>query len=123
MAPIPLFPIVDGCSPERYCVLEVKHSGQLTCTVKGIRPEADLEWRVFHPDSSNLITFHDQRLNSKLLGDTFDITLTSQFTVKNTANERITVECRTTGPVQYFRLSSKFDLLFTEFSKLNSLAE
>ncbi|XP_071852649.1 uncharacterized protein [Apostichopus japonicus] len=112
--PIPNYPIIDGCTQDRYCVLDVNYNEILRCAVKGIRPEVDLEWRVYHDDSAQMITFHGQKqLKTKSIDGTFDIILTTEFTVKDTSNDRLTVECRAVGTnAKLFQLTSKAELLF-----------
>lgn len=116
VTPIPGYPIIEGCNKERYCVLEVNYNGTLTCSVKGIRPAVELEWRAYHQDSS--ISFLNEQLHTRSNGDTSDISITTEYIAEETAGRRITLECRAVGPnSNYFSLTSKVYLLFPEFSK------
>lgn len=122
VTPIPGYPIIEGCNQEQYCVLEVDTKGRLTCTVRGIRPEVKLEWRVFHEESKELLIFHGQQVHTRSNGDTMDVTLATEFTAKEIAEKRLTLECTAVGPsATYFDLSSKVDLLFSG-SGMNLLA-
>lgn len=119
--PIPGYPVVEGCTHKQYCVLDVGYTGSLTCSVRGIRPEVELEWRVYHEDSTKMISLHDQQLKTTSNDETFNVFLTTHFTTKETAEKKLTVECRVMGSnAKHFNLSSKIDLLFPGLSKLNS---
>ncbi|PIK42370.1 hypothetical protein BSL78_20767, partial [Apostichopus japonicus] len=41
--PTPIFPVIDGCNHQQYCVLEKQPQDVLTCSVLGIRPKVVLE--------------------------------------------------------------------------------
>ncbi|PIK36063.1 putative NLR family CARD domain-containing protein 4 [Apostichopus japonicus] len=111
--PIPGYPVVEGCTHKQYCVLDVGYTGSLTCSVRGIRPEVELEWRVYHEDSTKMISLHDQQLKTTSNDETFTVFLTTHFTTKETAEKKLTVECRVIGSnAKHFNLSSKIDLLF-----------
>lgn len=112
--PNPAYPVVDGCNPGQYCVLEVHRQGILTCTVRGIRPKMKLIWQTFHESSSTEISFSDQETTvTTHEDDTFDVSVTANYNAKHSANDKITIECKvpdTEGNI--FHLSSKLDLLF-----------
>lgn len=108
--PFPTFPVVEGCSHQQYCVLEKQVKDILRCTVLGIRPEIQLEWRTFRDDSP--ITFTQQQLTVTQNGDLFDVTLTTGFDLSSTSHDKLTVECRTVGKnAELFNLSTKLDIL------------
>ncbi|PIK42683.1 hypothetical protein BSL78_20466 [Apostichopus japonicus] len=88
--PTPVFPVIDGCNHQQYCVLEKQPQDVLTCSVLGIRPKVALEWRAFREETAIDFTQH-------------------QLTV----TQRVTVECRAVGEnAELFSLSTKVDLLF-----------
>ncbi|XP_071853496.1 uncharacterized protein [Apostichopus japonicus] len=119
--PIPGYPIIEGCTHDRYCVLDVSYSGILKCTVRGIRPEVQLEWRAYHVDHSDMISFHGQQVDTRSNGETSDVTITTAYTAKETAERKLTVECRSMGPnSKHFSLNSKVDLLFPGFVDQNT---
>ncbi|PIK52626.1 hypothetical protein BSL78_10486 [Apostichopus japonicus] len=112
VTPVPEYPIIDRCTHKGYCVLDVNYEGTLSCTVKGISPEVNLEWKAYFEESQKLISFHNQQLNTKSNGETTDVTLTTEYSVKDPVVKRITLECRAIGPnANLFSLSSKLDLL------------
>lgn len=99
-------------------MLDVNYEGTLSCTVKGISPEVNLEWKAYFEESQKLISFHNQQLNTKSNGETTDVTLTTEYSVKDHSAKRITLECRAFGPnANLFSLSSKLDLLLKGSSK------
>ncbi|XP_071852530.1 uncharacterized protein [Apostichopus japonicus] len=112
VTPVPEYPIIDRCTHKGYCVLDVNYEGTLSCTVKGISPEVNLEWKAYFEESQKLISFHNQQLNTKSNGETSDVTLTTEYSVKDPVVKRITLECKAIGPnANLFSLSSKLDLL------------
>lgn len=118
VTPVPEYPIIDRCTHKVYCVLDVNYEGTLSCTVKGISPEVNLEWKAYFEESQKLISFHNQQLNTKSNGETSDVTLTTEYNVKDHSAKRITLECRAFGPnANLFSLSSKLDLLLKGSSK------
>ncbi|PIK55939.1 hypothetical protein BSL78_07167, partial [Apostichopus japonicus] len=109
--PIPAFPVVDGCNHQQYCVLEKEPRDQLTCSVLGIRPEVSLEWRAFRQETPIVFTQHVLKVTKE--GDGYDVSLTVNFDITLTAQDKITVECHVVGDnSELFGLSTKVDLLF-----------
>ncbi|KAJ8031733.1 NLR family CARD domain-containing protein 4 [Holothuria leucospilota] len=113
--PVPTYLVVNGCDPYQYCVLEGDHQGSLQCLVRGIRPLVELQWKTFHDSDAAAISFTNQQLTVKDNGNTFDVTLTSTYNLKDESRDRITVECtlrKEDKPM--FDLTSKLDLMFVE---------
>ncbi|XP_071838815.1 uncharacterized protein [Apostichopus japonicus] len=109
--PLPAFPVVDGCNHQQYCVLEKEPRDQLTCSVLGIRPEVSLEWRAFRQETPIVFTQHVLKVTKE--GDGYDVSLTVNFDITLTAQDKITVECHVVGDnSEFFGLSTKVDLLF-----------
>ncbi|KAJ8021929.1 Nucleotide-binding oligomerization domain-containing protein 2 [Holothuria leucospilota] len=96
--PVPAYPAVEGCNFQRYCKLEVQQKGNLTCTMTGLRPEIRLEWKVSNEASSGKISFFDHTSKVTKSGETFNITLTSSYSI--TSVKQITVECGVSGSVR-----------------------
>lgn len=112
VSPSPAYPVVDGCPSDRYCTLNVERQGTLTCTVKGIRPAIELQWMVHYEDSIDQISFHNQQ--SKILTNdgTSDVIHTTEYKVRDTASDRVTVECYSIGAHKdSLALSTTIDLL------------
>ncbi|XP_071852639.1 uncharacterized protein [Apostichopus japonicus] len=110
--PVPPYPIIDGCDHVQYCVLTSGIKGSLTCSVKGIRPQIQLQWRAFRDEEKELISFSNQRSTAKINGDTSDIELTTDYETSPGRDKRITVECYAVGEnVELFQLSTKVELL------------
>ncbi|XP_071852618.1 uncharacterized protein [Apostichopus japonicus] len=109
--PTPVFPVIDGCNITQYCVLEKQPQDVLTCSVLGIRPKVALEWRAFREETP--IDFTQHQLTVTQMGDLYDVSLTVNFDLPQTTQNRVTVECRAVGENAYlFSLSTKVDLLF-----------
>ncbi|KAJ8051045.1 hypothetical protein HOLleu_04467 [Holothuria leucospilota] len=110
---VPAYPLIKGCNQEQYCVLDADYEGNLTCTVKRIRPQVQLRWKTFSEVEKTLIAFTNQRMTVIKNGDTFDVTLVSQYHVKEKSPGKITVECEVVSSVQdLLGASMKMDLLF-----------
>ncbi|KAJ8051023.1 hypothetical protein HOLleu_04435 [Holothuria leucospilota] len=110
--PEPNHLIIDGCNPNQYCVLEVDRLGNLTCSVKGIYPEVELQLKPFYGDTIPLMKFTSNQLVSKREGNTFHVSLSSSYEIKDTSLEKITIICQVVGQnVKLFNLDTKFDLL------------
>ncbi|KAJ8048891.1 NLR family CARD domain-containing protein 4 [Holothuria leucospilota] len=110
---VPSYPMVEGCNPVQYCTLELPQSGHLKCTVTGIRPQVSLKWSVIQETESTMITFSDQQIEVTNNGDTFDVSLTSMYNVKDVTVTRITAECKVSGSnEEIFDFPFKFDLHF-----------
>lgn len=113
--PVPAYLVVDGCDHTVYCVLETSDlTGILTCSVKGIRPEIQLEWRAYRQEETSMINFHNQQTQTKNNGGTSDITLTAEYEILKTPDGRLTLECAATEQnSEYFQLSTKIDLFLS----------
>ncbi|KAJ8018729.1 hypothetical protein HOLleu_43124 [Holothuria leucospilota] len=97
VSPSPPHPMVAGCNKRQHCVLEKLEEGNLSCSVSGIRPEVQLEWKVH--DSSETIEFIHQRLIVTENRESFDITLFSQYRVStDDLPRKVTLICKTAGP-------------------------
>ncbi|KAJ8041330.1 NLR family CARD domain-containing protein 4 [Holothuria leucospilota] len=107
------YPVVEGCENQNSCFLEVEHEGTLTCAVKGIRPQVELEWKVVYKDTSHKISFTKQQLTVKDNGHSFDVSLKATYFTNLRYENIITVECTVSGPhATLFDLSRRVDLLF-----------
>ncbi|PIK38582.1 hypothetical protein BSL78_24577 [Apostichopus japonicus] len=93
--PSPQYIIVEGCDNTQYCVLDVAREGNLTCSVRGIRPEVELQWRTYgnYPDLS--LTELERTSTEK--GGIFDISLTTNFKILSAPERGITLECFIVG--------------------------
>lgn len=107
--PVPVYPVVKGCKYKRNCVLEVHRKGTLTCSVNGIRPEVNLEWKVSSKTQSRSISFFDHKRVTTTSGETFNITLTSSYSVGSV--KQVTVECGVSDG-DIFPVKSRVQLLF-----------
>ncbi|PIK33437.1 putative NLR family CARD domain-containing protein 4, partial [Apostichopus japonicus] len=115
--PTPIFPVIDGCNHQQYCVLEKQPQGVLTCSVLGIRPKVALEWRAFREQT--VIDFTQHQFKEKQMGDLYDISLTVNFDFTLTTQNKVTVECRAVGEnAKLVSLSTKIDLLFPNARKM-----
>ncbi|KAJ8050847.1 NLR family CARD domain-containing protein 4 [Holothuria leucospilota] len=93
---VPKDPFVNECEDNtQYCVVQVGGEGSLTCTLKRIRPLVYLEWIVVSGNSTAVITFFDDNIHVTSHQDTFEVVLTSKFTIKATSHVRLTVQCKT----------------------------
>ncbi|XP_071852231.1 uncharacterized protein [Apostichopus japonicus] len=109
--PTPVFPVIDGCNHQQYCVLEKQPQDVLTCSVLGIRPRVVLEWRAVREETA--IDFTQHQFKETQMGDLYDISLTVNFDFTQTTQNKVTVECRAVGEnAELFSLSTKIDLLF-----------
>lgn len=105
--------MIHGCIEQSYCVLEVNKVGTVSCSYYGVRPEVNLRLKTFYDSDSEMLSFSDEQRNVKTNGETFDVTLTSQYTLQSTTRNRITLECSVSGVnFHLFDNSQKFDLLF-----------
>ncbi|PIK37657.1 putative NLR family CARD domain-containing protein 4 [Apostichopus japonicus] len=93
--PSPPYIIVEGCDHTQYCVLDVAREGNVTCSVRGIRPEVELQWRTYgnYPDLS--LTELERTSTEK--GGIFDISLTTNFKILSAPERGITLECFIVG--------------------------
>ena len=90
--------------------------GTLSCSLRGIRPEVELEWQEF--GEAMMIEFTNQQTKVANEGETFDIFVTTEYKTKSNLNDnRITVKCVATGRDAHLfmpTLSIKLDLLFNQ---------
>ncbi|KAJ8023227.1 hypothetical protein HOLleu_35566 [Holothuria leucospilota] len=113
--PVPSYPIVEGCNNQQYCVLESDNEGSLTCKLKGIRPQVQLQWNTVLESDASSISFTNQHLTVTESGETFDVTLTSTYRVIDMSRDRLTIECKVPDSSEkLFNLTTKMDLLFEE---------
>ncbi|KAJ8018032.1 hypothetical protein HOLleu_44202 [Holothuria leucospilota] len=110
-SPHPRYLIVDGCDAGQDCALEVYPEGNLTCSVKRIRPRLRLDFRPLDDKASTFILFYDKNITVKENEDTFDISLTSKYSVNDNTKTRIPIECALIGSdMKTFNLSTKLEL-------------
>lgn len=104
--PDPAYPVVEGCNNKSHCVLDVDRKGNLTCSMTGIRPVVNLQWRESNETSSEQITFFDHTTRVTEIGETFNITLTCSFKVNIMSLKQLTVKCCASepgiGPIQSY---------------------
>lgn len=123
MNPVPKVLTVEGCPTDAYCLIETNYEGTLSCSVKGIYPEVELQWKAYREESADEISFHSRDVETRLVGDTYDITLTAKYIARKTPENRLTVECRTVGANgDLFNLTIKADLIFSGLGKLPNLS-
>lgn len=104
---------MDECGDEDSCFLQVDFAGNLTCLVKGIRPEVDLEWTVVDKSLSGSITFENKEKLIKDNGGTFDVSLKTTYHTNVGYQNNITVQCRVSGKhTELFDLRRNINLLF-----------
>ncbi|PIK38032.1 putative NLR family CARD domain-containing protein 4 [Apostichopus japonicus] len=118
--PTPVFPVIDGCNHQQYCVLEKQPQDVLTCSVLGIRPKVVLEWRAFREETA--IDFTQHQFTVTQMGALYDISLTVKFDFTLTTQNKVTVECSAVGEnAELFSLSTKIDLLFPNARKMKRM--
>lgn len=114
-SPHPRYLVVDGCDAGQDCTLEVHPEGNLTCSVKRIRPRLRLDFRPLNDKASTFILFYDKNTTVKDNEDTFDISLTSKYSVNDNTKTRIPIECALIGSdMKIFNLSTKLELRITK---------
>ncbi|KAJ8048574.1 Protein NLRC5 [Holothuria leucospilota] len=93
--PNPPHLIIEGCSHHYYCELSIPTEGEVTCVVKGIRPQVKLRWEVVRDDQKHFINFSksDQKIIEN--GFEYDIYLTSHFHIQDSVTERFAIRCKT----------------------------
>ncbi|KAJ8051008.1 Protein NLRC5 [Holothuria leucospilota] len=114
--PVPAYPLVNGCDHQQYCLLEVKREGFLNCTLLGIRPLVDIEWKVFHHGDTDLISFRQQRVTIIENGETFNVTVTTSYLSRVDSLDKITLECGVVEAKYGFILPTKVEIEFVEES-------
>ncbi|XP_071850822.1 uncharacterized protein [Apostichopus japonicus] len=93
--PSPPYIIVEGCDHTQYCVLDVAREGNVTCSVRGIRPEVELQWRTYENYPALSLTEMEKTSTEK--GEIFDISLTTNFKILSAPERGITLECFIVG--------------------------
>lgn len=102
--------MIEGCNRQQYCVIEVQRGGNITCSIYGIRPAVQLQWRSY--DKETDIHFNGEHIKTIQNGDTFDISITTSFKITSTIAERLTLQCLTVGKnSELFQFSTKLDIL------------
>lgn len=110
--PVPSYLVIQNCSKDQYCLLEVEHRGNLTCHVRGIFPEVELKWMVLDFDES-VIAFTKERIQITKKDDLFEVSLTATYEVKVLPRNKMSVKCLAVGPnADHFNLTRKIDLYF-----------
>ncbi|KAJ8027665.1 hypothetical protein HOLleu_32870 [Holothuria leucospilota] len=121
--PNPPYTLVEGCTPGERCVLKVQREGNLTCSVKGIRPIVRLDWLPFPEHFTSYISFFDRQ--EVIVGneDKYDISVTSRFTLKDADQTKLAVECRVSNwDNTLLELDKKLELHFVSDVKSGSNA-
>ncbi|PIK48490.1 putative NLR family CARD domain-containing protein 4 [Apostichopus japonicus] len=117
VSPQPSHPVVDGCSEEKYCVIEAQTEGTLSCSLFGVSPVVDLSFRAFNPSDKSKISFFE-KLKVTNKGETFDIVLTATYELHGTSDARFTIECGThTNEDTPLDWSKKFDMILISVKK------
>ncbi|KAJ8017888.1 NACHT, LRR and PYD domains-containing protein 10 [Holothuria leucospilota] len=110
--PVPSYLVIQNCSKDQYCLLEVEHRGNLTCHVRGIFPEVELKWMVLDFDES-VIAFTKERIQIKEKDDLFEVSLTATYEVKVLPRNKMSVKCLAVGRnADLFNLTREIDLYF-----------
>ncbi|KAJ8050519.1 NLR family CARD domain-containing protein 4 [Holothuria leucospilota] len=115
VSPVPPYPVVDGCAHHPYCALEAEREGTLTCTVHGIRPHVQLEWKTFYDSDAASISFTNQKMTVTDNGETFDVIYWTEYRVHLRTRVRLTVECKVSEDF-FSGLSTKIDLVLLQDS-------
>ncbi|KAJ8048577.1 hypothetical protein HOLleu_00943 [Holothuria leucospilota] len=92
--PNPPHLIIEGCSHHYYCELSIPTKGEVTCVVKGIRPQVKLLWEVVRDDQKHFINFSKSENEIRENGFLYDIYLTSHFHMQNSLTERFAIRCK-----------------------------
>lgn len=109
------YPIIEGCGTQQYCVLEAPREGSLTCSVKGIRPLAKLQWNTSSNNNATSIFFINEQTIVVKNGQTFNVTLISKYRIPNWITDRLTVECKLVASYKdTYGLKTKVDLLLVK---------
>ncbi|KAJ8018960.1 NLR family CARD domain-containing protein 4 [Holothuria leucospilota] len=111
--PDPGYVAVDGCDHQQYCVLEVQSQGNLTCRLRKIHPQVDLDITQVIEQSSNSLSFYDKSITTTESRGTFDVVLKTKYRYSGAAWSRLTVNCEVVGVnIDALHLATTFDLLF-----------
>lgn len=95
--PSPSHPVIPGFDNKESSFLRVETEGNLSCTLKGVRPKVKMEFRASNERDISAISFLCHQLTIEKLGETFGIVLVSSYELKNRVGEKINVECVTFG--------------------------
>ncbi|KAJ8018536.1 hypothetical protein HOLleu_43425 [Holothuria leucospilota] len=107
-------PFVHGCTGHSYCVLDAETEGTLVCSLNGIRPKVLLVWKTLHEGDASLISFTNQQVEVRSIGEVYDITLTSTYQMQEIRKDRITLECRISeSNIPALQSSTKIDIIFS----------
>ncbi|KAJ8047938.1 NLR family CARD domain-containing protein 4 [Holothuria leucospilota] len=109
--PVLPYPVVEGCNKQQHCVLEVQQEGNLTCSVTGIRPQVQLEWKASDERTTQLVSFVKDKLTVNRNEDTFTVVLISQYRITSTLPTRFTLECTVAGS-NTFLGTTKVDMIY-----------
>ncbi|KAJ8049626.1 NACHT, LRR and PYD domains-containing protein 14 [Holothuria leucospilota] len=111
--PDPGYVTVDGCDHQQYCVLEVQPQGNLTCRLRIIYPQVELDITQVIEQSSNSLIFYDKSITTTESRGTFDVLLKAKYRHSGAVLSRLTVNCEVVGVnIDALHLSTTFDLLF-----------
>ncbi|KAJ8049864.1 hypothetical protein HOLleu_02789 [Holothuria leucospilota] len=116
--PVPPFPIIDGCQSHLGCRIVAETGGNLTCSVKGVRPKVDLKWVVIGDSEVSTTFFKSHHLEAKKIGNKFDVIVTSQYQLKQSGLQTVTVECRCNGSeIEALMLVTTLELYFPDVKR------
>lgn len=109
--PDPPHLIINGCSFDQECIIQTERKGSLTCSLKGVRPKVRLTWRTLLRHYVTKISFTKVKLEANSDGDTFDVSVTSDFEVEVSSGKNITVVCTVAEPYnELFNFTSEAEL-------------
>lgn len=120
--PVPAYPIVNGCNQRKPCSVNVKREGKLTCTLKGIRPTVQLQWKsLFESSPRHSISFLKEETTVHSRGETFDVSITTSYIATTMIGTRMAVECVVVGTkIPQFDFSTKVYLIVTHDNETHS---
>lgn len=107
--------IVEECDGYQSCNINSGWEGNLTCSIFGVRPKANLQWVLLPMFSSEAISFREQKVKDFFHDDVYDITLRTLYIVENIAESLVEVECRATLEIAEMPfLSTRVELLLPD---------
>lgn len=95
--PVPAYLVVEGCNKEGDCELTADIEGTLKCSLSGIRPLVQLEWREAYKSSSSLVIFEEKKMTVFNRGDKFDVSLTTTYRIGRFSPEKHIIQCAVSG--------------------------
>ncbi|KAJ8019796.1 hypothetical protein HOLleu_41535 [Holothuria leucospilota] len=96
--PVPNYPVVEGCGSHTPCVIIYEgRQGELTCKLLGIRPVVSLKWRIADENLLEKLTFFGEMVTVSPNAETYDVVVTTQFSLRDKSISKITVECFSFG--------------------------